>query len=143
LDSLDFYSSYDFISSNLTEFITFNSLSDNDDYINLEITDLYLEKIDDFKNILEEKNKKKYIFTKNKKTINNFLDLNNISNVEIYETSLNNLKSFKSPESIVITDDNISRIFVKKRIKRSLSKNLDLMMQIKPGDYIVHIDHGI
>jgi len=33
---------------------------------------------------------------------------------------------------VIICDDNISRIFVKKRIKRSLSKNLDLMMQIKP-----------
>ncbi|MFC1797852.1 hypothetical protein ACFLY2_01495 [Patescibacteria group bacterium] len=55
LDSLDFYSSYDKISKNLNNYITFNSLSDNDSYINLGINDLYLEKIDDFKNILEEK----------------------------------------------------------------------------------------
>ncbi len=143
LDSLDFYSSYDKISKQLTEYIIFNSLSDKDSYIDLWITDLYLEKIDDFKIILEEKNINKYIFTKNKKTINNFLDLNNLDWIEIFETNLNNLKSFKTKSAIVITDDNISRIFVKKRIKRSLSKNLDLMMQIKEGDYIVHIDHGI
>ena len=143
LDSLDFYSSYDEISKNLTEFIIFNSLSDNDNYINLWINDLYLEKIDDFKFILEEKWIKKYIFTKNKKTINNFLNLNNLIWVEIFETNLNNLKSFRTTQSVVITDDNISRIFIKKRIKRSLSKNLDLMMQIKEWDYIVHIDHGI
>jgi hypothetical protein len=44
---------------------------------------------------------------------------------------LNNLKSFRSKKIVVIADDNISRIFIKKRIKRSLSKDLDLMMQIK------------
>ncbi len=143
LDSLDFYSSYDKISKNLTNFIIFNSLSDKDNYTDLSINDLYLEKIDDFKFILEEKWIQKYIFTKNKKTIHNFLDLNNLTWIDIFETNLNNLKSFKTKKSIVITDDNISRIFVKKRIKRSLSKNLDLMMQIKEWDYIVHIDHGI
>ena len=34
---------------------------------------------DDFKNILERKGIKKYIFTKNKTTINNFIDLNNLT----------------------------------------------------------------
>lgn len=154
LDSLDFYSSYDYLTKNLKNYIIFNSLSNNDSHINLWISELFLENIDDLKNLLDEKWIRKYIFTKNKNTIKNFLDLNNLHWVEVYETNLNNLKSFRiSPEyssgwtkpvgTIVITDDNISRIFVKKRIKRSLSKNLDLMMQIKPWDYIVHIDHGI
>lgn len=151
LDSLDFYSSYDHIQKDLTNFIIFNSLSNNKDYVDLWITDLFLEGIDDFKNLLEEKWINKYIFTKNKNTIKNFLDLNNLEAVNVYETSLNNLKSFRiawtdlnnSKWSVVITDDNISRIFIKKRIKRSLSKNLDLLMQIRPWDYIVHIDHGI
>jgi hypothetical protein len=31
----------------------------------------------------------------------------------------------------VICDDNISRIFVKKRIKKSLSENFDLLLQMK------------
>jgi len=143
LDSLDFYSSYDEVSSKLVNFITFNSLKENDSYINLGINDLYIDKLEDFKLILEEKGIKKYIFTKNRTTINNFLELNNLGGIEVIETSLNTLKSFKSSKEIVICDDNISRIFVKKRIKRSLSKNLDLMMQIKPWDFIVHIDHGI
>ena len=144
LDSIDFYSNYDFLIKNIENYIVFNSLSNDKDYINLWINDLYLETIDDFKNILEENKFKKYIFTKNKKTIINFLDLNNLeTKVEVFETNLNNLKSFKTSNCIVITDDNISRIFIKKRVKRSLSKNLDLLMQIKPWDFIVHIDHGI
>ncbi len=171
LDSLDFYSTYEFVEKYLNNYIIFNSLSNDKEYINLWINDMFLEKIEDFKNILEEKWIKKYIFTKNKQTIKNFLKLNNLEQVKIYETSLNILKSFKttSPQpspleergqekkmqlpspprerefkgEVIICDDNISRIFVKKRIKRSLSKNLDLMMQIKPWDFIVHIDHGI
>jgi transcription-repair coupling factor (superfamily II helicase) len=143
LDSLDFYSSYDNIISYIDNYISFNSLSTNKENINLWINDLFLEKIDDFKNILEENNIEKYIFTKNRKTIENFLELNNLSWIKVYETSLNNIKSFRTVNSIIITDDNISRIFVKKRIKRKLSQNLDLLMQIKQWDYIVHIDHWV
>jgi len=43
----------------------------------------------------------------------------------------------------VITDDIIGNIFVKKRYKRTLAKNLDLLLQIKSGDYVVHVDHGV
>jgi len=170
IDSLDFYSSYDEIISNVGEYgwiqkplptspcqgrknnenypsyIIFNSLSENDTYIDLSIDDLFIEKLEDFKILLESSATKKYIFTKNRNTIKNFLELNNLHNVEIFDTTLTNLKSFKinwNQPTIVICDDNISRIFVKKRIRRSLSKNLDLMMQIKPWDFIVHIDHGI
>jgi len=143
IDSLDFFSSYDQISAYLNNYIIFNSLSENINCINLWIDDLHIEKIDDFKYLLEEKGINKFIFTKNRNTINNFLELNNLSWIEIIETSLLNLKSFRTAKEYVIADDNISRIFVKKRIKRSLSKNLDLMMQITPWDYIVHIDHWI
>lgn len=159
LDSLDFFNSYDTVSKYLNNYIIFNSLSDREDYVNLWINDLYIEKIEDFKNLLEVKWVKKYIFTKNRNTIKNFMDLNNLSGIEIFDTNLLNLKSFRlnnhplpppyqgggksQDDIIVICDDNISRIFVKKRIKRSLSKNLDLMLQINPGDYIVHIDHWI
>ncbi|MDD2871490.1 MAG: CarD family transcriptional regulator [Candidatus Gracilibacteria bacterium] len=159
LDSLDFFNSYDAVSKYLNNYIIFNSLSDREDYVNLGINDLYIEKIEDFKNLLEVKGVKKYIFTKNRNTIKNFMELNNLSGIEIFDTNLLNLKSFRlnnhplpppyqgggkpQDDIIVICDDNISRIFVKKRIKRSLSKNLDLMLQINPGDYIVHIDHGI
>jgi hypothetical protein len=37
----------------------------------------------------------------------------------------------KNKEKIIICDDNISRIFIKKRLKKSIAKELDLLMQIK------------
>ena len=32
---------------------------------------------------------------------------------------------------------------MKKRTKKSIAKHLDLLLTLKPGDYIVHREHGI
>jgi len=143
IDSIDFYENYDKISSNLNNFLIFNTIWDNNNFESLWFSDLFIDNINDLKNILLQTNKDKYIITKNITTIKNFLDLNNLLNIKVIETKLNILKSFKNDKYLFICDDNISRIFIKKRIKRKLSQNLDLLMQIKPWDYIVHIDHWI
>ncbi|EKD66417.1 MAG: hypothetical protein ACD_49C00044G0019 [uncultured bacterium (gcode 4)] len=44
---------------------------------------------------------------------------------------------------IYICDDILSNIFIRKRSKKSLAKSLDLLLEIRPGDFIVHIDHWI
>lgn len=148
IDSLDFKQDYDNISKWLNNFIIFNSISNNQFAKDLEINDLYINNIEELKDIITDTNKNIFIITKNIKTIKSFLELNNISNINLIESSLNILKSFKTPIlknkwNIIICDDNISRIFIKKRLKRSFSKDLDLLLQIKPWDYIVHIDHWI
>lgn len=143
LDNVDFYSDFDSIYSSLNNYLVFSSLWNHKNSIDLSFWDLVIQNLDDFKNLLDNKKANKYIFTKNTKTINNFLNLNNYDDVIIFHSDLNNLKSFKNDNNFVICDDNISRIFIKKRIKRSLSENMDLLMQIKPWDYVVHIDHGI
>lgn len=143
LDSIDFYSNFDFIFSKLEKYLIFSSLWNLKNIIDLGFSDLVIQNIDDFKSILEKTDINKYIITKNIKTINSFIDLNNLKNIKIIESDLNNIKSFKSKKDILIWDDNISRIFIKKRIKRTLSENLDLLMQIKQWDYIVHIDHWV
>jgi len=142
-DSLDYYSHYDNILWFTDNYITFSSLWNWDKSINLGFQDLIINNIDDFKSIISRENISINIITKNIRTINNFIDLNNITWVNVIESKLNNLKSFISESDIFIWDDNISRIFIKKRVKRTLSENLDLLMQIKPWDYIVHIDHGV
>ncbi len=109
---------------------------------NLDITDLF---IDNLENLIKrlKSDKKIVIYTKNVSSLQTFLEYNDLQNIEIHKTELNILKSFQSKTKIVICDDNLSKIFVKKRVKKSLSQNLDLLLQIKPGDYVVHIDHGI
>ena len=59
------------------------------------------------------------------------------------EEQKGNQKNQNFKNTVFICDDNISRIFIKKRRKRSISKEMDLLLQIKPWNYIVHIDHWI
>lgn len=143
LDSIDFYSFFDKLYPKLDNYIVFSSLWNNLDSINLGFNELVLHSIDEFRLLLEDKKRKKYIITKNKKTIINFLNLNNLEDVIVLNTTLNNIKSAKNDDFVIVWDDNISRIFIKKRIKRTISENMDLLLQIKPGDYIVHIDHWV
>lgn len=143
LDSIDFYSFFDKLYPKLDNYIVFSSLWNNLDSINLGFNELVLHSIDEFRLLLEDKKRKKYIITKNKKTIINFLNLNNLEDVIVLDTTLNNIKSAKNDDFVIVWDDNISRIFIKKRIKRTISENMDLLLQIKPGDYIVHIDHWV
>lgn len=143
LDNIDFYGEYDIVFPHLNNYLWFSTLWNLSDTKDLSYSDLNIKDIDDFRILLENKNKKRYIFTKNKKTIQNFLNLNNLDDVIVYETNLNNLKSFVWESELIVCDDNISRVFIKKRVNRSMSKNIDLLLQIKPWDFVVHIDHGI
>lgn len=34
-------------------------------------------------------------------------------------------------------------MFIRNRTKKSIAKNLDLLLEIRPGDYVVHRDHGV
>jgi ADP-dependent phosphofructokinase/glucokinase len=88
-----------------------------------------------------EKNKNTIIYTKNPKTINNFIEYNNLTDIEVKESKLNNIKSFTAPSPlkeeragvrVIICDDILSSVFTKKRIKNSISSDLDLLLKIKP-----------
>lgn len=143
LDNIDYYSEYDFIFDLSNNYLVFSSLWNSDKSKELWYNDLLIKNIDELTLLLENKKIKKYIITKNRKTINNYINLNNLDDVVLFDTKLNHLKSLQSEEELIICDDNISRVFIKKRIKRSISENLDLLLQIKQSDYVVHIDHWV
>ena len=44
---------------------------------------------------------------------------------------------------LIIADDILGQIFVKKRTKKSIAKHLDLLLSLSPGDLVVHREHGI
>lgn len=144
LDNLDIIENYTSLKNN----INWHYLEILKDYsnrqINLENNDIFIDNITELTKILKDNNNKEvFIFTKNTKTINDFLEYNNIKVKHIEKTWLNFLKSYNNKKEIVICDDIISKVFIKKRIKRNISENIDLMIQIKPWDYVVHIDHWI
>ncbi len=141
-DSLDFHKDYEFLTSSLDNFCSFDFIWQRWNFTNLEIKDLEIDIVEDLKNKLSE-DKSKIIFTKNKKLIENFANLNNIKNYTIIESNENLFKSFETPKNIVICDDNISKIFIKKRVKKNFKADLDLLLKISNNDYIVHIDHWI
>lgn len=141
LDSLEFDRNYEELLrlSNVCSFdIVWTNLFEK---INLHIDDVNIENIDTLKKALQEK--ESYIFTKNEKLIQNFTEYNNIESSHIREVNAGFLKSFSSPWFICICDDVILKTFIKKRVKKSISSDLDLLLKIKNGDFIVHIDHGI
>lgn len=109
---------------------------------NLKISDVYLENIEQFSELFWQ-GKKITVYSKNLLPIQNFIQERNFQNVTLHKTALNILKSFQNSEEIVLCDDVLSKIFIKKRRKKSLSENMDLLLQIKSWDYVVHIDHGI
>ena len=108
------------------------------------------------------------ILTKNKKVIKDFLEIKKINNknIKIYsdikdtknkkaeyskkDKEIFNIKIPSRIESFVcnnieifITDLVLSDIFVKKRIKRKISIDLDLLLKLKEDDFVVHLHHWI
>ncbi len=143
LDNLDFYKYYEKIIKKAKNIISFDYLGNKNLIIkDLNITSPKIQTSLELKNILN-KEKQINIFTKNIKTIQNFIDFNDIKNTKLIETKLNNIKSFKYKKWLYICDDILNQVFTKKRIKTKLSSNLDLLLKIKPWDYVVHIDHWI
>jgi hypothetical protein len=75
-------------------------------------------------------NREKVIFTKNRKLIENFTNLNNIENYTIIDSNENLAKSFETSNNIILCDDNISKIFIKRRIRKNFYSNMDLLLKI-------------
>ena len=86
--------------------------------------------------------------TRRPETIETFLTEHTLPHGTIMSTRATGLESFAmvrdSIRYVFLADDILARIFVRRRTqKRSVSTDIDLLMQIRPGDYVVHRDHGI
>jgi transcription-repair coupling factor len=143
LDMIELAPEYEYITSLLEKFICFEMIP----HRKLAHTDIGIKSIDchdiDTFKILLQKEKTKIIYTRNTNLIHNFIEYNNIQSTLVREVSSWVYKSFSSPDIEVICDDVIQKVFIKKRVKRNLGREVDLLLKIKQGDYIVHIDHGI
>lgn len=123
---------------------SFDTLKNYDvEQTNLEVQELHITTLKELIDLLSDTKKTCEIYTKNIKSINNFLEYNQLHHIKVFESKLNFIKSFHSHQKYVICDDILSKIFIKKRLKKSLNKDIDLLLQIKTGDYIVHIDHWV
>ena len=100
------------------------------------------------------------IYTKNEKTVHDFLEFHGLSGCEVIHVEKKGLESFEmrnpsfpegwtvswkkeNDKTIILADDILDSLFVRTRSKKSLAKNLDLLLHLCPGDYVVHREHGI
>ncbi len=110
--------------------------------------------IDEFLNYLWEIHKEPswvknqiIIYTKFEKSVRDFLEFHTLNHVDIIPLHTSGMESIelenKTWKTSIITDDIIGNIFVRTRSRKSLAKNLDLLISLKPGDYVVHREHWI
>jgi transcription-repair coupling factor (superfamily II helicase) len=102
----------------------------------------------DLEQVLRDTNIEIQIYTRYLRTIEDFMQYNGITGISVREVSSSRLMSgmwtdASNKKHLIIADDLLSQIFVKKRTKKSIAKHLDLLLTLKPGDYIVHREHGI
>jgi len=150
IDSLQFHHLYEKILSWRLKWISLNLLSSIDDSqssISLWIQNLTIQNLEDLKSTLWDKENRCRIFSRHIKTIQEFLDANNFWHIQTIKVATHLLTSFsyteKKQNHVYICDDILWKIFIKKRVKKKLSAEIDLLLKIQNGDYIVHIDHGI
>ncbi len=102
----------------------------------------------DLEQVLRDTNIEIQIYTRYLRTIEDFMQYNGITGISVREVSSSRLMSgmwtdASNKKHLIIADDLLSQIFVKKRTRKSIAKHLDLLLTLKPGDYIVHREHGI
>jgi len=150
LDSLDFSEFYEDKINNFDNFCSFDFVGNKSLKIkDLEIKTPIIENIDNLKEVLNKENI--FIYTKNRKTIDNFINYNELNkDIKVKEIKWNFLKSFYHPQPLlnnegrmVLCDDILWKIFIKKRINKNISADLDLLLKINIWDFVVHIDHWI
>lgn len=150
IDSLQFHYLYQEIIESKISWISLNvlsSINDTQNSKNLCIEKLSIESLEDLKELLGNTTISSKIYTRHEKTLKEFLKSNNFGHREIKWVSTHLLTSFSywygKNKYIYICDDILWKIFIRKRIKKNLSTEIDLLLKIQKGDYIVHIDHGI
>ena len=143
--ALDFYEKKNILRKELGSVIELSEVGHVGQSLGIE--DVDIQNLEELKSLLQDKNQQIFVYTKNRKTLEHFCEYNDCKLPEIHETGNIGAESFAymkgKTRQVYLTDDVLGNIFVKRRYRRTLAKNLDLLLQIKPGDFVVHIDHGI
>ena len=91
----------------------------------------------DLEQVLRDTNIEIQIYTRYLRTIEDFMQYNGITGISVREVSSSRLMSgmwtdASNKKHLIIADDLLSQIFVKKRTKKSIAKHLDLLLTLKP-----------
>ena len=109
----------------------------------MEVVSFSSHSIESFLHTLKSAENNCYIYTRYASMIGEFLSKNTLTHIPIIEVKNHLLSSFNYKHNYFIADDVIQKIFIKRRLKKKLSADIDLLLKIRTGDFVVHIDHGI
>ncbi|NDK10075.1 DEAD/DEAH box helicase [Candidatus Gracilibacteria bacterium] len=115
----------------------------------LGIGDISIQNVEEFQNYIEQNPGSISIYSRYTKMIEEYLKDNSLSVAEVVAIKHTGFSSFekisaqKNNNRSYISDDIIQKIFIRKRLKKKLSADIDLLLKIQKGDFVVHIDHGI
>lgn len=151
LDALEFDIEYTDLSLALrsVSFDILPQLQNWKSHIKARISWLRISDLEWLKEVLTKwKKQKSYIYTKHWVTIEPFLSENKLWHSKIIAVNSSLFSSFRLEDTHWVThnficDDILWKIFIKRRSKKRISADLDLLLKIGNGDYIVHIDHGV
>lgn len=111
--------------------------------VDIGIKEAKVSSLQELEILVKNFSKSVYFYTKHTKALKNFLEYNNLQSGGVEEISVGGLDSFAIEDTYFITDDILGDIFIRNRTKKSIVKNLDLLLEIRPHDYVVHRDHGV
>lgn len=100
-----------------------------------------IETIEDFRDFMKKESTTTTLYTRYDKRVSTFLTDNGISAEIITTREL--VESFRYDGRTVIGDDILGKIFLEDRVRKSTIRNLDLLLSIREGDYVVHREHGL
>lgn len=135
---LDFCGSRDALREHFTQSIGFESIG-----IPLDVLPIAVDSLEEFGKLLRNDGERVCIYTSFPGPIRRYLEYNDLSVGELHEIPKLKGESSQTKERIYLTDDLLGHLFVEKRSKRQTLRSLDLLLTLKPGDYIVHQEHGI
>jgi transcription-repair coupling factor (superfamily II helicase) len=139
---LDFWGPLQEVSKMCLNSIVFTR-NNTSDAIDIGIREVKIGSLQELEALVKNFGKSVHFYTKHTKAITNFLEYNNLQSGAVRETNIAGLESFAIGDTFYITDHILGDIFIRNRTKKSIAKNLDLLLEIRANDYVVHRDHGV
>jgi transcription-repair coupling factor (superfamily II helicase) len=135
---LDFFEKRDALREMYTDWIGFETGGTS-----LNVEPISLPDIESFTELLRTAGNQTSIYTAFREPVLRHMEYNSLSSHALIDVPKIGLTSFCYKNHFSITDDVLGTLFVQKRSKKQTMRSLDLLMTLKPGDYIVHQEHGI
>lgn len=140
--NLDFWEALPVVAKLCQKYVTLAGTPSGES-IDIGIREPKFSSLQDLETLVKNPDNIVHFYTKHPKVLKNFLSYNNLIPRTLEELDIGGLQSFAIKDTYFVADDILGDIFIRNRTKKSIAKNLDLMLEIRPGDYVVHRDHGV